>query len=288
MEGFSKVITRRREELDLTNQQAVADFFKKKRPKFVILAAGRVGGILCNRDYPADFIQENLAIQINVINAAYRSGVLKLIFFGSSCMYPKHCSQPMSEEMLLTGKPEETSMAYAMAKLAGVEMCLSFNRQFKKIKFLPLIPNTIYGPNDNFDTASSHVIPALIRRFHEAKEDGREKVELWGTGTPRRESIYVDDLVDACLHLLNQDLSEAKFPMNIGVGVDYSIKEMAHIIKDVVGYKGELEFNITKPDGAPRKLLDSAKLFKTGWKPSITNLDEGTRKTYDWFTKHKT
>ena len=285
-EGYLNVITRGKTELDLTNQRDVDAFIIDEKPKYLILAAGRVGGIIQNRDYPADFIRENLSMQVNVLTSAKNSGVDKLIFFGSSCMYPKHSPQPMSEEMLFTGKPEETSIAYATAKLAGVEMCLALNRQFKETKFLPVIPNTIYGPNDNFNPASSHVIPALIRRFHEAKQNSISKVELWGTGSPRRESIYVDDVVDACMSLLSQDVANIEFPLNIGVGVDYSIKEMAQIISEIVGYKGEFVFDTSKPDGAPRKLLDSSKIVATGWNSQATGLEEGVRKTYEWFLQN--
>ena len=278
------LIVRKRDELDLKDQSQVESFFDEQRPKLVIMAAGLVGGIVYNRDYPADFILENLAIQMNTMKAAQRTGVERFLFFGSSCMYPKDCPQPMSEDMLLAGKPEETSMPYAIAKLAGVQMCLAFNRQHKAVRFLPVIPNTIYGPNDNFDPQKSHVIPALIRRFHEAKTDESKSIALWGSGSPRRESIYVDDLVDACVQLLDADTEQFEFPLNIGTGRDYEIREIADIIKKVVGYRGRIEWDGSKPDGSPQKLLDSSKILRSGWKPKV-ELDEGIKKTYDWFLK---
>lgn len=280
----SSLIVRSRDELDLKDQAAVDSFFDEHRPKQVIMAAGLVGGIVYNRDYPADFILENLAIQINTMKAAQRTGVERYLFFGSSCMYPKDCPQPMSEEMLLAGKLEETSMPYAIAKLAGVQMCLAFNRQHKGVRFLPVIPNTIYGPNDNFDPQRSHVIPALIRRFHEAKVNDSKSIILWGSGTPRRESIYADDLVDACLRILDADTEQFEFPLNIGTGRDYEIREIADIIKKVVGYRGQIEWDRSKPDGSPQKFLDSSKMFESGWRPKI-ELDEGIKRTYDWFLK---
>lgn len=259
-------------------------FFDEQRPKLVIMAAGLVGGIIYNRDYPADFILENLAIQMNTMKAAQRVGVDKFFFFGSSCMYPKDCPQPMSEEMILAGKPEETSMPYAIAKLVGVQMCLAFNRQNKAVRFLPVIPNTIYGPNDNFDPQRSHVIPALIRRFHEAKINESKSIVLWGSGSPRRESIYVDDLVEACMQLLDADRGEFDYPLNIGTGRDYEIREIADIIQKVVGYRGQIEWDRSKPDGSPQKFLDSSKIFESGWRPKV-ELDEGIKRTYDWFLK---
>ena len=280
----SSLIVRSRDELDLKDQAAVDSFFDEHRPKQVIMAAGLVGGIVYNRDYPADFILENLAIQINTMKAAQRTGVERYLFFGSSCMYPKDCPQPMSEEMLLAGKLEETSMPYAIAKLAGVQMCLAFNRQHKGVRFLPVIPNTIYGPNDNFDPQRSHVIPALIRRFHEAKVNDSKSIILWGSGTPRRESIYADDLVDGCLRILDADTEQFEFPLNIGTGRDYEIREIADIIKKVVGYRGQIEWDRSKPDGSPQKFLDSSKMFESGWRPKV-ELDEGIKRTYDWFLK---
>jgi len=280
----SNIIVRKRDELDLQDQAVVEAFFDEQRPKLVIMAAGLVGGIIYNRDYPADFILENLAMQLNTMKAARRTGVEKFLFFGSSCMYPKDCPQPMSEEMLLAGKPEETSMPYAIAKLAGVQTCLAINRQDKAARFLPVIPNTIYGPNDNFNPETAHVIPALIRRFHEAKISDSKSITLWGSGSPRRESIYADDLVDACMQLLEADTEQIEFPLNIGTGRDYEIREIADIIKKVVGYRGKIEWDRSKPDGSPRKLLDSSKMVESGWRPKI-ELDEGIKRTYDWFLK---
>lgn len=280
----SNLIVRKRDELDLKDQAGVESFFDEQRPKLVIMAAGLVGGIIYNRDCPADFILENLAIQLNTMKAAQRTGVERFLFFGSSCMYPKDCPQPMSEDMLLAGKPEETSMPYAIAKLAGVRMCLAFNRQYKAVRFLPVIPNTIYGPNDNFDPKTAHVIPALIRRFYNAKTDESKSITLWGSGSPRRESIYVDDLVDACMRILDADTEQFEFPLNIGTGRDYEIREIADIIKRVVGYHGRIEWDRSKPDGSPQKCLDSSKIVESGWRPKV-ELDEGIKKTYDWFLK---
>lgn len=279
---YSNIIVRKREDLDLKDQAGVDAFFDEHRPKIVIMAAGLVGGIIYNRDFPADFIMENLSIELNTMKAAQRTGVDKFLFFGSSCMYPKECSQPMSEDMILTGKPEETSMPYAIAKLAGVQMCLAFNRQHKSERFLPVIPNTIYGPNDNFDPQRSHVIPALIRRFHEAKVSESKSIVLWGSGKVRRESIYVDDLVDGCMRLLDEDSCKFEFPLNIGTRRDYEIREIADIIKKVVGYRGKIEWDRSKPDGSPQKFLDSSKIFESGWRPKV-GLDEGIKRTYDWF-----
>lgn len=269
----------------MRDQAGVDAFFDEQRPKLVIMAAGLVGGIIYNRDFPADFIMENLGIELNTMKAAQRTSVETFLFFGSSCMYPKECPQPMSEDMILTGKPEETSMPYAIAKLAGVQMCLAFNRQHKGARFLPLIPNTIYGPNDNFDPQKSHVIPALIRRFHEAKVNESKSIVLWGSGTPRRESIYADDLVDGCMQLLDADTEQLDFPLNIGTGRDYEIREIADIIKKVVGYRGQIEWDRSKPDGSPQKFLDSSKIFESGWRPKV-ELDEGIKRTYDWFLKN--
>jgi GDP-L-fucose synthase len=229
-------------------------------------------------------ITENLAVQLNTLQAARESGVERFIFFGSSCMYPRECPQPMKETQLWTGVPEPTSIAYAAAKMAGVEMCLAYNRQFGGTRFLPLIPNTAYGPNDDFDPDAGHVLAALLRRFHEAKKDGKPSVRLWGTGTPRREFIHADDIADACLHVLNGDPEKMAFPLNVGGGVDCSIKELAESIAKVVGYEGAVEWDPSKPDGAPRKLLDSSRLLATGWRPRV-GLDEGLRTTYDWYLK---
>ena len=281
-DGFRNVLSRTRAQLDLAHAAPVKAFFRKTRPEYVILAAGRVGGIIENKSKPADFIVENLAVQLNVLGAARTSGVKRLIFFGSSCMYPRKCAQPMREEMLLTGPLEPTSMAYAAAKIAGVEMCLAFNRQDGGQRFVPLIPNSVYGPNDNFDPESGHVLSALIRRFHDAKAKKRPSVTLWGSGKPRREFLYADDLAAACLRLLNADLSKTDLPINVGSGSDISIRELANLVKAAVGYDGRIEWDRTKPDGAPAKWLDTTRLARLGWK-SETPLDAGVRRTYQWY-----
>lgn len=284
-ESRYEIITQTRGQLDLLSQVKVDCFFDERRPEVCIMAAGHVGGIIANRDFPADFITENLAIQLNVLRAAQRTGVKKLIFFGSSCMYPRECAQPMKEDQLLSGKPEPTSLAYAISKLAGVEMCLAYNRQFGSQRFLPVIPNNVYGPRDNFDPVSSHVLPGLIRKFHEAKENGLASVTLWGTGEPRREFIYAEDVADACSFLLERNTDDIDFPLNLGTGTDYSIKDLAALISHVVGFTGHTFWDASKPDGAPRKLLDSSRIRNLGWNSS-TPLEEGIRKTYQWHLKY--
>jgi GDP-L-fucose synthase len=281
-EGHSNLLTATRDELDLTRPARVSEFFDKYRPRYVALCAARVGGIMANSAYPADFIRENLAIQMNVIEAAERTESERVIYFGSSCMYPRECPQPMSEEALLTGKPEPTSLPYAIAKLAGLEMCLAFNKQYKSSRFLPVIPNNVYGPGDDFDETSSHVLSALMVRIHKAKEEGLPKVVLWGSGTPRRELIYVDDVVDACYFLLSKESGQLTLPLNVGTGVDVSIRELAEVIADVVGYKGTFELDLSKPDGAPRKLLDSSRLLSSGWHPKV-KIRDGVALMYDWY-----
>lgn len=285
-DGYANVIVRDRASLDLSDANRVQSFFEEQQPEIVILAAGKVGGIVENKTYPADFITQNLEIQLNVIRSAHLAGVKRLIFFGSSCMYPRECAQPMAEDALLTGKPEPTSIAYAIAKLAGVQMCLSYNRQYGHNRFLPVIPNSVYGANDNFDPTSGHVLSALINRFHAAKESGNPHLTLWGTGSPRREFLYSDDLVSACLTLLQGDLQGVELPINIGPGEDVSIKELAELVADVVGYKGTVEWDTAKPDGTPRKLLDSARMKVTGWS-ARTPLKDGILQTYEWYLKHK-
>lgn len=280
--GYSKVLARTRAELDLFDQRAVLDFFRLERPEYVIFAAGRVGGIVENKTYPGDFITQNLEMQLNVFKAAREYEVTRMVFFGSSCMYPRECPQPMNEDQLLTGRPEPTSIAYAIAKLAGVQMGLSYNEQYGRRSFIPVIPNSVYGPNDNFDPASGHVLSALINRFHAAKQQGLDKVTLWGSGSPRREFLYSDDLVRACMLLLDANLDELQMPLNIGPGDDVSIKELAETIATVIGYQGALEWDTTKPDGTPRKLLDSARMKALGWAPSTT-LEDGIRRTYKWY-----
>jgi GDP-L-fucose synthase len=283
-EGYANILMQDRDHLDLRIRTKVDEFFGEVRPEYVVLAAGRVGGIHENQTYPADFINDNLAVQLNVLSAAQQIGVKKLIFFGSSCMYPHECSQPMSEDLLLSGKPEPTSLPYAISKLAGTQMCLAYNRQYGEQRFIPVIPNSAYGPNDNFNPKSGHVLSALMARFHEAKERNLNSVTLWGTGSPRREFVHADDIADVCLRLLQEDVSALEFPLNIGVDADMSIKQLAEIIAEVVGYTGRLDWDLTKPDGAPRKLLDSARLRAFGWLPKV-GFAEGLGDTYEWYVR---
>ncbi len=280
--GYQNLLLRTHAELDLRNQAAVADFFNQERPDYVFLAAARVGGILANATYPAEFIYDNLMIQTNVIHNAYLTGVKKLLFLGSSCIYPKFAPQPMREEHLLSGKLEPTNDAYAIAKIAGIKMCQSYRKQYGA-NFIAVMPTNLYGPNDNFDLETSHVLPALIRKFHEAKRDHKPEVVIWGTGKPRREFLHVDDLARACLFLMeNYDDEEI---INIGVGEDITIQELAEMVKEVVGYQGRIVYDRTKPDGTPRKLLDVSRIFRLGWRPKI-NLKDGIRMTYQWFLEH--
>lgn len=285
-EGFEQIITRTHAELDLTNQRAVEDFFAAEKPAFVFLAAGKVGGILANDTYPADFIRDNLLIQTNVIDAAYRAGVKKFVFLGSSCIYPKAAPQPIKEEYLLTSMLEATNEAYAIAKIAGVKMCQAYRRQYG-FDSICVMPSNLYGENDNFDLENSHVLPALLRKFHGAKTLGSERVEIWGTGTPRREFLHADDLADACLFLMRQsaekiDKAAPDRIINVGVGKDISICELAEIISQTVGFQGRLAFDSSKPDGTPRKLLDVTRLAGLGWKARIS-LREGIAQTYRWY-----
>lgn len=284
-QGFNNLILKTHDELELTEPWAVEKFFEEHRPAYVFLAAGRVGGIVENKTYPADFINTNLAIQLNVLRSAQKHGVKRLVLFGSSCMYPRVCQQPMPEDYLLTGKPEPTSIAYGIAKLAGVEMCLAFNRQYGEQRFIPVIPNSAYGPNDNFDPNAGHVLSVLIHRFHEAKKNGAESIALWGSGSPRREFIHADDIADACIFLLTQTGGDLELPINIGVGIDYSIKELAERIAGVVGYSGRIDWDTSKPDGAPRKLLDSSRIQSLGWK-AAKSFEDGLKETYDWYIHH--
>lgn len=281
-EGYENVITRTRKELDLTRQAPVEEFFEAEKPDYVFLAAARVGGIYANSTYPAEFIYENLAIQTNVIHSAYLNGVRKLLFLGTGCAYPRECPQPMKEEYLMCGPLEPTNVAFGTAKIAGEIMCQSYDRQYG-VNFIVAVPTNLYGPGDNFDPKDSHVIPALMRRFHEAKESGTPSVTVWGTGSPQREFMYVDDCAEACIFLMNNyDSPEL---INVGTGEGCTIKELAETVKDVVGYEGKLEFDATKPDGAPLKMLDSSKLHAMGFKHR-TSLREGMERMYRWFLEH--
>jgi len=281
-QGFGNLIVRSRHDLDLTEQSAVRQFFDATRPQAVIMAAARVGGIHANDSHPAGFLRDNLLIQDNVIDAAYRSGVDKFVFLGSSCIYPKMAPQPIKEDYLLTGPLEPTNEWYAIAKIAGVKMCQAYRREYG-FNAISLMPTNLYGPGDNFDLQSSHVLPALIRKFHEAKARGDKSVDIWGTGTPRREFLHVDDLADAVVYLLQNYDGE---PMvNIGWGEDVTIRELAEMVMSVIGYTGELAFDPTKPDGTPRKLLDVSRLHGLGWRPRIS-LNEGIAATYTWFKEH--
>ncbi len=311
--GHTRLITRSHAELDLTAQAAVDAFYAEQRPDIVLLAAAKVGGIHANNTYPAEFIRDNLAIQTNVIHAAWRNGVRRLLFLGSSCIYPKFAAQPLREDTLLTGPLEPTNRPYAVAKIAGVEMCWSYNRQYGT-RFLAVMPTNLYGPGDNYHPENSHVIPALIRRFHEAKTAGQPSVTVWGSGTPRREFLYSDDMADACLHLMN--LPDADFDtllgrasdspsplaeegrggprqgegdfnphlINIGTGEDLTIRELAETIARVVGYRGEIVFDTSKPDGTPRKLLDVSRLHALGWR-ATTSLEQGLKQAYADFSR---
>ncbi len=277
--GYSNLIVRTRAELDLLNAEAVEEFFSKENPEYVFLAAARVGGIHANNTYPADFLYENLQIQNHVLQNAWRVQVKKLLFLGSSCIYPRDCPQPIQEDYLLTGPLESTNRAYALAKIAGVELCQSFNRQHGT-KFLSVMPTNLYGVHDNFHPENSHVLAALIRRIHEAKVNSLSEVVVWGTGTPRREFLLSDELAEACLHLmLHYDDGEL---VNIGWGEDQTIKELAETICEVVGYRGKLRFDPTRPDGTPRKVLDVSRLKALGWQPKIT-LREGLQQVYRWY-----
>jgi GDP-L-fucose synthase len=281
-DGFETLLTRSSSELDLRNQGAVEAFFQSERPEYVFLAAAKVGGILANNTYPADFIRDNLQIQTNVIDAAYRAGATKLLFLGSSCIYPKHAPQPMPESCLLTGPLEPTNEWYAIAKIAGVKMCQAYRRQYG-FNAVTAMPTNLYGPGDNFDLQSSHVLPALLRKFHDAKQRDDAAAVVWGTGTPRREFLHVDDLAEACVFLM-QRYDEAS-PVNVGWGADVSIRELAEMIREAVGFSGELRFDADKPDGTPRKLLDTSRLKALGWSPRIV-LRDGIAATYQWFLTH--
>jgi GDP-L-fucose synthase len=280
-DGFDPVSTPSRDELDLTDPARVERFFAAAKPEYVFLAAAKVGGILANNDYPADFIRVNLQIQTNVIDACQRHGVRKLLFLGSSCIYPKHAPQPMREDALLTGPLEPTNAPYALAKIAGIEMVQAYRRQYR-LDGICLMPTNLYGPGDNFDLASSHVIPALIRKFHEAKESGAAEVVVWGSGTPRREFLHVDDLADACVFLMR--VYDGSDIVNVGWGEDLTIGELAERVGDAVGFRGKIVFDASKPDGTPRKLLDVSRLTALGWRPKIA-LREGLADAYRWYVE---
>lgn len=282
-EGYSNLILRTRGELDLLDQRFVRDFFNREKPEYVFLAAARVGGILVNKTRKADFIYENLQIQNNVVHSAWESGAKKLLFLGSSCIYPKLCPQPIKEDYFMTGSLEETNDAYATAKIAGIKMCQNFNEQYGT-NFISVMPTNLYGPRDNFDLKTSHVLPAMIRKFHEAKVNNMSDVVLWGTGSPKREFLYVDDLADAVLFLMN-NYSDSEI-VNIGTGEDVSIKELADRVKKIVGFSGDITWDSTKPDGTPRKLLDIGKLRHLGWLPKV-DLSDGIRMTYDWYLRNQ-
>ncbi|MEN9958805.1 MAG: hypothetical protein RLZZ474_1049 [Bacteroidota bacterium] len=279
LNGFQHIVVRTSKELDLRNQQAVLDFFQQEKPEYVFLAAAKVGGIIANNTYRADFLYENLAIQNHVIHAAYLHQVTKLMFLGSSCIYPKMAPQPLKESYLLTGVLEPTNEPYAIAKIAGIKMCEAYRAQYG-CDFISVMPTNLYGPNDNYDLQNSHVLPAMIRKFHEAKERGDQAMELWGTGSPMREFLYADDLAEACLFLM-ENYSDAEL-VNIGTGVDVTIKELAETVKQIVGFEGEIRWDVSKPDGTPRKLMDVSKLHQLGWKHHIELMD-GIRLAYQDF-----
>jgi GDP-L-fucose synthase len=281
-QGYQNLLVRTHQELDLTDQTAVREFFDRERPAAVIMAAARVGGIHANSTRPALFIRDNLLIQDNVIDAAHRSGVAKFVFLGSSCIYPKLAPQPIKEEYLLTGPLEPTNEWYAVAKIAGLKMCQAYRREFG-FNAISLMPTNLYGPGDNFDLQNSHVLPALIRRFHEAKLRGDETMSIWGTGTPRREFLHVDDLADAVVYLLNNYDDESI--VNVGWGEDVTIRDLAELVMAASGYQGRLVFDPSKPDGTPRKLLDTTRLTALGWRPKIP-LEAGIESTYAWFREH--
>ena len=292
-QGYTNLILRTHDELDLTDQQAVKAFFEKERPEYVFLAAAKVGGIQANNVYPAEFIRDNLVIQNNVIHQAYLNGAMRLLFLGSSCIYPRDCPQPMKEEYLLTGPLEATNRPYAVAKIAGIEMCWSYNRQYGT-QYLAVMPTNLYGPGDNFNLENSHVLPALIRKMHDARQSNAATVPVWGSGNPKREFLYSDDMADACVFLMtmsDEQYSSLLTPhvpplINIGTGKDITIRELAERIRAIVGCDAELVFDSSKPDGTPRKLLDVSRLTGLGWKPKHT-FDDGLNDAYQWFLAHQ-
>ena len=277
--GYENIIKRTHSELDLTNQSETEKFFEEKRPEYVFLAAAKVGGIHANDTYPADFIMENMLIECNVIRSAFRNNVKKLMFLGSACIYPKLCPQPIREEYLLTGALEPTNEAYAIAKISGIKMCQSYNKQYGT-RYISVMPANLYGINDRFDEHNSHVIPSMIIKFHRSKCENQQFVELWGTGKPLREFLYIDDMAEACLWLMqNYESSEL---INIGSGNEISIRKLAEIIREVVGFQGEIRFDAAKPDGTPRRVLDNSKILATGWKPKV-DMKEGIRREYEYY-----
>ncbi|KKP85920.1 GDP-fucose synthetase [Candidatus Nomurabacteria bacterium RIFCSPHIGHO2_02_FULL_35_13] len=281
--GYTNIITKSHSELDLKSQIETEKFFSIEKPEYVFLAAAKVGGILANNIYPADFIRDNLMIETNVIDSAYKNKVKKLLFLGSSCVYPKSAPQPIKEEYLLTGELEPTNKAYALAKIAGIVMCQSYNKQYG-VNFISVMPTNLYGEGDNFDLENSHVLPAMIRKFDDAKKNNAKEIVLWGTGKPKREFLYVDDLASACIFLMNNyDNSEI---INIGTGEDLSILELANMVKEITEYEGNIIWDSSKPDGTPRKLLDVSKIKSLGWKHSI-NLKEGIKRTYEWYKTNR-
>ncbi len=285
---YSKIVTKTRRELDLRSEQKTRSFFKKEKPEYVIIAAAKVGGILANSSYPAEFLYDNLLIQNNLIHFSYKFGVKKLLFLGSACIYPKFATQPIKESELLTGQLEPTNQWYAIAKIAGIKLCQSYHQQYSK-NFISIMPNNLYGPNDNFDLKTSHVLPALLRKFHDAKINSKKKVTIWGTGKPLREFLHVDDLADAAIFILQNIDSKDIYGLgishvNVGSGEELSIKDLAAIISNIVGFSGDLEYDISKPDGTPRKLLDNSFLFGKGWYPKIS-LNEGIKNLYTWYKR---
>jgi len=286
LSGFTNIIVRTHDEMDLTRQEKVDTFFKKERPEYVFLAAGLTGGIVANYTYPATFLHTNIAIQDNVFEAVFKYGVKRLVFYGSSCIYPKNCQQPIKEDYLLKGELEETSEAYAIAKIAGVFACKAYNKQLKVNRFIALVPNSMYGPGDNFDLDNSHVLAALIRKFYDAKIYGKDKVVLWGSGDQKREFVFSEDVANASIFAIENADKLQNCHYNIGTGIDYSIRELAEIIAGIVDFKGKIEWDKTKPDGVSRKLLDSEKFLNLGWKPTA-GLEYGLRITCDWYLKKR-
>ena len=283
--GFNNIVTRTHEELDLTNGKEVKRFFELNMPEYIFLAAGKTGGVMANKTSPAEFLHINIAIQDNVFEAAHKYEVKHLIFYGSSCIYPKYSKQPIKEEYLLTGEIEETSEAYAASKIAGIIACKAYNTQYNTNRFIALVPNSMYGYNDNFDKDNSHVMAALIGKIHDVKVEGKDKIALWGSGTPRREFLFCEDAADASIFAMENPEELENRHYNIGTGIDYSIKELANNIKSIVGYDGNISWDTNKPDGTPRKLLDSSRFFNLGWKP-LVSLETGLHLTYKWYLKN--